>query len=48
MKTNPQHRVFGSLLAIGLSFFIALPAFALNTRGSSTSIRDAYFLGKGK
>src|SRR5271169_2407504 len=47
MKTKPQNRVFVSLLAIGLSFVIALPIFALEYPLSSTSIRNAYFLGKG-
>lgn len=47
MKTNAQRRVFVSLLTIGLSFVLALPAFALEYPLSSTSIRDAYFLGKG-
>src|ERR1700733_7553511 len=47
MKTNPQHRVLVSLLAIGLSFAIAVPASAVEYPLSSTSIRDAYFLAKG-
>ena len=47
MKTNPQHRVFVSLLVIGLSLVITVPALALEYPLSSTSIRDAYFLGKG-
>jgi hypothetical protein len=47
MSLSPRYRVSVSLLAIGLSLVIAFPAFALEYPLSSTSIRDAYFLGKG-
>jgi hypothetical protein len=47
MKTNSHHRVLVSLLAIGLSFAIAVSASAVEYPLSSTSIRDAYFLAKG-
>jgi hypothetical protein len=48
MASCPRFALSTSLLALGVSFAIAIPAFAFEYPLSTTSIREAYMLGNRK
>jgi hypothetical protein len=48
MTSRPRFALSTSLLPLGLSIAIAIPAFAFEYPLSSTSIREAYMLGNRK